>query len=68
MGGLHTTGPQRREDLDQVVVDCEAEHGPDVVPCDRSVWVELVAVEGGPAGGQDVQQGVEGHQEEVGGE
>ncbi len=57
-----------REDVTYVVVDCDTQGGPDVRPGDGSVRVEPVAVDAGPSGSQEVQDGVHTNQEEVGGD
>lgn len=54
------------EDVQHVVVDGDGQSGPDVGPGDGPVWVEPVAVDAGPAGSQQVQDGVDPHQDEVG--
>lgn len=53
------------EDVQHVVGDGDGQSGPDVGPGDGPVWVEPVAVDAGPAGSQQVQDGVDPHQDEV---
>lgn len=55
-----------REDVQHVVVDGDGQGGPDVGPGDGPVWVEPAAVDAGPGGGQQVQDGVDPNQDEVG--
>lgn len=54
------------EDVQHVVVDGDGQSRPDVGPGDGPVWVEPVAVDAGPGGSQQVQDGVDPNQEEVG--
>lgn len=55
-----------RQDVQHVVVDGDGQSSPDVGPGDRPVWVEPVAVDAGPGGSQQVQDGVDPNQDEVG--
>lgn len=54
------------EDVQHVVVDGDGQSSPDVGPGDGPVWVEPVAVDAGPGGSQQVQDGVDPNQDEVG--
>lgn len=56
------------KDVEQVVVDGDNQGGPNLEPGDRSVRMELISVDAGPGGSQQVQHGVKTNQEEVGGD
>ncbi len=53
------------EDVEQMVVRGECQSGANVGPGDGAVLVDLVASDGWPGGSQQVQHGVEEHQNQV---
>lgn len=59
-------GHRSGEDVQHVVVDGDGQSRPDVGPGDGPVGVEPVAVDAGPGGSQQVQDGVDPNQDEVG--
>lgn len=54
------------EDVEHVVVHGDGQSSPHVGPGDGPVWVEPVSVDAGPSGSQQVQDGVDPNQDEIG--